>query len=80
MLNIRKEPCGGWIVLFMVVSFIRGCVDRMCQSFLSRCVFFSFAPTIAFGFVVVDFFTFSCLWEISFSSQIVESQLVIGLA
>ena len=28
------------IVLFMVVSFVVGCVDRMCQLFLSECVFF----------------------------------------
>ena len=27
------------IVLFMVVSFVIGCVGRMCQSFLSECVF-----------------------------------------
>ena len=26
------------IVLFMAVSFIIGCVDRMCQLFLSKCV------------------------------------------
>ena len=31
--NIMREPCGGWItVLLMVVSFVIGCVDRMCQS------------------------------------------------
>ena len=30
------------IVLFMVVSFVIGCIDRMCQLFLSECVpFFS---------------------------------------
>ena len=41
MANIRREPCGGWvIVLFMVVPFVIGCVDRMCQLFLSECVFF----------------------------------------
>ena len=28
------------IVLFMVVSFVIGCVDQMCQLFLSECVFF----------------------------------------
>ena len=41
------------IVLFMVVSFVIGCVDRMCQSFLSECVF-SF-PVIVFGLVIMDF-------------------------
>ena len=47
MPNIRREPCGGWmIVLLMFVSFVIGCVDQMCQSFLSECVFFhhSFWP------------------------------------
>ena len=29
------------IVLVMVVSFVIGCVDRMCQLFLSECAFFS---------------------------------------
>ena len=57
MTNIRKEPSGGWmIVLLMVVSFIIGYVDRMCQSFLSGCVlFFFFFSTIIFDTVVVDF-------------------------
>ena len=41
------------IVLFMAVSFIIGCVDRICQSFLSRCVFSS---TLVFGLVVVTDF------------------------
>ena len=27
------------IVLFMVVSFVIGCVNRMCQLFLSECFF-----------------------------------------
>ena len=40
------------IVLFMVVSFVIGCVDRMCQSFLSECVYFSI---IVFGLVIMDF-------------------------
>ena len=40
------------IVLFMVVSFVIGCVDRMCQLFLSECVFFSI---IVFGLVIMDF-------------------------
>ena len=59
--NIRKEPCGGWmIVLFMVVSFVIGCVDWMCQLFLSGCVSF-LVSTIVFGLVVVDFSTLPCL-------------------
>ena len=38
--NIKKGQCGGkTTVLFMVMSFIIGCVDRMCQSFLSGCLF-----------------------------------------
>ena len=57
MTNIRREPCGGWmIVLFMVVSFIViRCVDGMCQSLLSECVFFLI---IVFGLVVMDFLPF----------------------
>ena len=27
------------IVLFMVVSFVVGCVDQICQSFFPECVF-----------------------------------------
>ena len=42
MTSIGKDPCGGWmIVLFMVVSFVIGCVNQMCQLFLSECVSFS---------------------------------------
>ena len=49
------------IVLFTVLSFIIGYVDRMCQSFLSGCVFsfFFFSTTIIFGLVAVDILTFS---------------------
>ena len=40
------------IVLFMVVSFAIGCVvDRMCQLFLSECVF----SVIVFGLLIMDF-------------------------
>ena len=47
------------IVLFMVISFILGCVDWICQSFLSGCVaFLVFFSTIAFGLVVVNFWPF----------------------
>ena len=79
MTNVRREPCGGWgIVLFIVVSFVIGCVDRMCQSFLSECVFFfnhSFWPC-HYGFL-----TFLCLWEIRFSSQMVSGTVswLLGL-
>ena len=61
------------IVLFMVVSFVIGCVDRMCQLFLSECVFFfnySFWPC-HYGF-----FTFPCLREISFSSQMIGGTVI----
>ena len=51
MTKIRKEPCGEWmIVLFMVISFIIGCVDRMCLSFHPGCVIFI---NHSFGLVVV---------------------------
>ena len=47
--NIRKEPCGRWmIVLLMVMSFIIAWVDRMCQSFLSGCVFSTIVFVVAF--------------------------------
>ena len=61
------------IVLFMVVSFIIGCVDRMCQLFLSECVFFlnrSFWPC-CYGIL-----TFPCLWEIKFSSQMINGTVI----
>ena len=49
--HIRKEPCEGWIiVLFMLMCFVIGCVDRMCKYFFQDVSFFS---TIVFGFVVV---------------------------
>ena len=44
------------IVLFMVVSFVIECVDRMCQLFLSECVFFS--SITVFGLVTMDFLPF----------------------
>ena len=46
------------IVLFMVVSFVIGCVDWMCQSFLSECVFF---VIIVFGLVALEFLPFLVL-------------------
>ena len=36
----------------MVVPFVIGCVDRICQLFPSECVFFSI---IVFGLVIMDF-------------------------
>ena len=45
MTSIRKESCGRcMIVLFIVMSIVIGCVDQMCQSFLSGCVIF-FQPS-----------------------------------
>ena len=78
MTNIRREPCGGWmIVLFMVVSFVIRCVDRMCQSFFSECLFFhhNFRPCRN------EFLAFPCLWEISFSSQMISGTVswLLGL-
>ena len=59
MANIRKEPCGEWMtVLFMVLSFVIGCVDWICQSFLSGCVGVFFFSTNVFGLVVMDFLFF----------------------
>ena len=48
------------IVLFMVVSFVIGCVDRMFQSFLSECVFLFI---IVFDLVVMDFLLFLACWR-----------------
>ena len=71
MTNIKEEPFGGWvIVLFMVMSFVIGCVNRMCQSFHSGCVcvFFnhSFWPCCCNRHL-----TFLSLWEITFSGLMV---------
>ena len=46
-------------VLFVAMSFIIGCVDRVCQSFLSGNPFFFyffFFSTIVFGLVVIIFY------------------------
>ena len=51
-------------VLFMDVSFVIGCVDQICQSFLSECVFFF---NHRFWLCHYGFLTFLCLWEISFT-------------
>ena len=40
------------IALFIVVSFVIGCVDWTCQSFLSECFLFLI---IVYGFVSMDF-------------------------
>ena len=68
------------IILLMVVSFVIGCVNRMCQSFLPECVFF-FIFIVVFGLVVMNFFTFPCLWDISFSSQMISGTVswLLGL-
>ena len=83
MTNIRKEPCGGWmIVLFIVMSFIIECVDQMCRSFfqdvslffwLFVCLFFS---NHCFWPCCYGFLTFTCLWEICFFSQKIVELLV----
>ena len=52
------------------VFYIARCVGQMCQPFLSGC----FSSTIVFDLVVVDFDL--CLWEISFSSQIIVEPLM----
>ena len=59
------------IVLFMTVSIIIGCVDRVCQSFFSECFFlffFSFLFNHSFWPCCHGLLTFPCLWEMSFSS------------
>ena len=67
------------IVLFMVVSFVIGCVDRICQSLLSECVFFFYNHR--FWPCRYGFLTFPCLWEISFSSQMISGTVswLLGL-
>ena len=40
------------IVLFMVVTFVIGCVNQLSESFLSECVFF-FSHN--FGLDIMDF-------------------------
>ena len=67
------------IVLFMVVSFVIGCVDRMCQSFLAECVFLFFS-IIAFGRVVLDFDLVLPVGDTFFKQDDKwNCQLVIGL-
>ena len=57
--NIRRQPYRGWmIVLFMVVSFVIGCVSHFFSEYV--CLFCH------------SFFTFLCLWEISFSGQMIS--------
>ena len=65
------------LVLFMGLSFVIGYVDRMCQSFLSECVFFHHS----FWSCRCGFLTFPCLWEISFSGQIISGTVswLLGL-
>ena len=66
---IGGELCGGWIiVLFMVMSFIIGCVDRI------GCVF-SFSNHSSW--LGCGFLTFPYLWGIHFSSQMIV-ELSVG--
>ena len=60
------------IVLFIVVSFVVGCVDRMCQPFLSECAFVFLFSVILFWPCRYGFLTFPSLCEISFSSQMIS--------
>ena len=61
----------------MIVSFVIGCVDWMCQSFLSECVFFSI---IDFGLVVMGFDLSLPVGDTFFWSDDKWScQLVVGL-
>ena len=61
------------MILFIVVFFVIGCVNRMCQLFLSECVFFF---NYSFWSCHCGFFTFPCLWEISFSSQMISGTVI----
>ena len=72
----------GWmIVLFKVMSLVIECVDRMCQSFLSGCVFISFFFLCFIHSVwpcCCGFLTFVCLHVgIGFPSQMVV-ELSVG--
>ena len=44
------------IVLLMVVSFVIGCVDRMCQLFLSECVFLFQLQFLALSLWIINNF------------------------
>ena len=65
------------VVLFMVVSFLIGCVDWMSQSFLSECVFFSI---IVLGLVVMDFYLSLPVGD-KFSGQMINETIswLLGL-
>ena len=65
------------IVLFMVVSFVVGCVDRMCQLFLSECVFFQ----LSFLALSLWIFDPSLLVGDKFSSQMISGTVswLLGL-
>ena len=64
------------IVLLMVVSFIIGCVNRLCQSFLSILFFNHSVSPCRHGFS-----TFPCLWEISFTCLMISGTVswLLGL-
>ena len=62
-----------WRVDDLVVSFVIGCVNQICQLFLSECLFifnYSFW-SCHYGFLI-----FPCLWEISFSSQMISGTVI----
>ena len=49
------------IVLFIVISFLAGCIDRMCQPFfqdVSFFVWFVFSTIVSGLLVVMDFWPF----------------------
>ena len=59
------------IVLFNVVSFVIGCVSYSFQN-----VFFSFFFNYSFWPCHYGFLTLPCLWEISFSSQMINGTVI----
>ena len=67
------------IVLFIVIYFLAGCIDRMCQPFFQDVsiffVWFVFS-TIVSPFCCCGFLTFPSLWEISFSGQMIVKRSV----
>ena len=64
----RVDVC---LILFMVMCFIIGYVNWMCQSFLSGCVFLFFSFSHSFWARRYGFLTYPCLWEMGFSSQMI---------
>ena len=81
MTNIRREPSGGWMIfLFIVVSFVIGCVDWMCRLDVPvipfrMCLFFHHG----FWPCRYELLTFPCLGEICFPSQIISGTVIWSL-